>query len=257
MGYPAFFMLTENKSGNYSFLPGIAPYSAGVLAAPGFEIVHVRLGRYLPLLAGFDAIKSALKKAGRPLQSLCGMELRSPKPFTFAGFSEFNASYVDVLRRWEILFGDVNPVARTNVAPAVHPPQQPSLYAFSYTIPSAANRRTFVVAGAGELPEGSLQESDVVRRGDVSASAILEKARFVMGLMSARLKGLGVTSSEVTVTDVYTIHEFSPFLKEDLLHSLGEGRAHGVTWHYSRPPIESIEFEMDLRGCVTEVLIDC
>ena len=67
-------MLTENKSGNYSFLPGIAPYSAGVLAAPGFEIVHVRLGRYLPLQAGFDAIKAELEKAGRPLQALCGMD---------------------------------------------------------------------------------------------------------------------------------------------------------------------------------------
>lgn len=249
-------MLTENKRGNYFFLPAIAPYSAGVLAAPGFEIVHVRLGHYLPLSAGFDAIKAELEKAGRPLQSLCGMELRSPKPFTFSGFSEFNASYVDVLRRWEILLGDMNPVARTNVAPALYPPREPSLYAFSYTIPSAATRRTFVVAGAGELPEGSLQQTDVVRRGDVSAPAILEKATFVMGLMSARLKGLGVTSSEVTTSDVYTVHEFSPFLKQDLLQSLGEGRAHGVTWHYSHPPIESIEFEMDLRGCVTELLID-
>ena len=255
--YPSFFMLTENKRGNYSFLPGIAPYSAGVLAEPGFEIVHVRFSRYLPLQAGFDAMEAELKKAGRPLQALCGMELRSPKPFTFAGFNEFNASYVDVLRRWEILLGGVNPVARTNVTPAVNPPRQPSIYAFSYTIPSPVTRRTFVVAGAGELPEGSLDQGDVVRCGDVSAPAIQEKARFVMGLMSARLNGLGVSPNDVTVSDIYTIHDISPFLKEDVLRGLSDGATHGVTWHYSRPPIESIEFEMDLRGCITELMVEC
>jgi hypothetical protein len=249
-------MLTENKRGNYSFLPGIAPYSAGVLAEPGFEIVHVRFTRYLPLQAGFDAIEAEFQKAGRPLQALCGLQLRSPKPFTFSGFNEFNASYVDVLRRWQILLGDVNPVARTNVAPGVNPPLQPSIYAFSYTIPSVQTRRTFVVAGAGELPEGSLDERDVVQRGDISAPGIREKARFVMGLMSARLSGLGVSSNDITVSDIYTIHDISPFLEEELLHGLGGGGVHGVTWHYSRPPIESIEFEMDLRGCVTEQVAD-
>src|SRR5687768_13449842 len=74
MGYPSYFMLVENKRGNYSFLKGIAPYSAGVVAEAGFEVVHVRLRRYFPLQAGFDAIKAHLKRAGRPLQAMCGME---------------------------------------------------------------------------------------------------------------------------------------------------------------------------------------
>jgi hypothetical protein len=51
-------MLTENKAGNYSFLRGIAPYSAGVIAEAGFEIVHIRLASYGPLRAGFDAIEA-------------------------------------------------------------------------------------------------------------------------------------------------------------------------------------------------------
>src|SRR3954467_10202563 len=62
MSYPSFFMLTENKRGSYSFLPGIAPYSAGVLAEPGFEIVHVRFTRYVPLQAGFDAMKQRWRR---------------------------------------------------------------------------------------------------------------------------------------------------------------------------------------------------
>jgi hypothetical protein len=248
-------MLIENKRGNYSFLKGIAPYSAGVLADVGFEVVHVRFRRYLPLQAGFDAIKGHLKGSGRPLQAVCGMELRSPKPFSFTGFNQFNASYIDVLKQWDVLFDGMNPVARTNVAPQVNPPGQPSLYGFSYTIPSKATRRTFVVAGAGELPEGSLDPRDVVRRGESTAAAVQEKARFVMGLMEGRLRGLGVGWGDVTVSEIYTVHDIRPFLEEELLNRLGDGGAHGLTWHYSRPPIETIEYEMDLRGCVTEFVI--
>jgi hypothetical protein len=255
MGYPHNFMSVENKRGNYSFLKGIAPYSAGVIAETGFEVVHVRLPRYLPLRAGFDAVEAHLKKAGRPLQAMCGMELRSPKPFSFTGFHQFNRGYIDVLEKWDILFDGMNPVARTNIAPEVSPPGEPSLYGFSYTIPSKATRKTFVIAGAGELPEGSLNPHDVVRRGEYGAAAIQEKAYFVMGLMEARLKGLGVGWNDVTVTQIYTVYDIRPFLAEELFKRLDEGGAHGVTWHYSRPPIEGIDYEMDLRGCVTELVI--
>src|SRR5271170_2590942 len=102
-GLSSYCMLVENKRGNYSFLKGIAPYSAGVVAEAGFEVVHVRLPRYFPLQAGFDAVEAHLRSVGRPLQAMCGMELRSPKPFSFAGFHEFNARYVEVLKKWDIL----------------------------------------------------------------------------------------------------------------------------------------------------------
>jgi hypothetical protein len=248
-------MLVQNKRGNYSFLKGIAPYSAGVVAEAGFEVVHVRFRRYIPLREGFDAVEEHLKRAGRPLQAICGMELRSPKPFSFAGFNQFNAGYIDVLEKWDILLNGLNPVARTNIAPAVNPPGEASLYGFSYSVPSKTTRKTFVVAGAGELPEGSLEPNAVVRRGESTATAIQEKARFVMGLMEGRLRGLGVGWSDVTVSEIYTVHDIRPFLEQELLHRLEEGGAHGLTWHFSRPPIESIEYEMDLRGCATELVI--
>ena len=94
-----YLMLVENKRGNYFFLKGIAPYSAGVVAGTGFEVVHVRFARYIPLRSGFDAVEAHLKRAGRPRQAMCGMELRSPKPFSFAGFNQFNAGYIDVLKK--------------------------------------------------------------------------------------------------------------------------------------------------------------
>ena len=248
-------MLAENKRGNYHFLKGIAPYSAGVTAEAGFEIVHVRLSNYVPLRAGFHTVETHLRKAGRPLQAICGMELRSPKPFSFTGFHEFNAGYVDVLKQWDLLVAGMNPIARTNVAPAVNPPAEPTLYGFSYTVRSSAKRKTFVVAGAGELPEGSLDPHDVVRSGESSAAAIQEKMRFVIGLMEGRLKGLGVSWNDVTVTEIYSVHDIHPFLKIELLERQEQGGAHGLTWHYSQPPIEGVEYEMDLRACATELVI--
>lgn len=254
-GLCSYFMLAENTRGNYSFLKGIAPYSAGVIAAAGFEIVHVRLSRYVPLRVGSQAIEAHLREAGRPLEAICGMELRSPKPFSFSGFSEFNAGYVDVLKKWDLLVDGINPVARTNVAPAINPPAEPSFYGFSYTVRSSTKRKTFVVAGAGELPEGSLDPHDVVRAGESSPAAIQEKMRFVIGLMEGRLKGLGVSWNDVTVSEIYSVHDIHPFLETELLTRQDEGGAHGLTWHYSRPPIQSIEYEMDLRGCATELVI--
>lgn len=248
-------MLVENPKGNYSFVKGIAPYSGGAVAAGGFAIEHARFLRPPALRAGFDAVEAHLQRIGRPMQALCGMELRSPKPFTFPGFSQFNAGYIDVLKRWGILLDGLNPVARTNIAPAVAPPAKPALYGFSYTVPSKSSRRTFVVAGAGELPEGSLDPKDVVRRGDTSPAAIREKARYVMGLMEGRLHGLGAGWPDVTVTEVYTVHDIRALIEPELLDRMGLAAAHGLTWHYSRPPIESIEFEMDLRGCASELVL--
>jgi len=248
-------MRIENPKGNYSFIKGISPYSAGVAAARGFEIEHARLQPAQPLRDGFAAVDRHLKALGRPRQALCAMELRSPRPFTFQGFADFNAGYVDVLKSWQILQDGLNPVARTNVAPEVDPPAEALLYGFSYTVASERAPVTFVVAGAGELPEGSLDPHDVVRRGEDSLEALREKARFVLGLMESRMRELGGNWTSVTAADVYTVHDIYPLLEKDILPRLGAARQHGITWHYTRPPIVGIEYEMDLRGCGREIVI--
>ena len=90
-------MLLHNSQGNYSFLRGGAPYSAGAVAAEGFTVEHVRLASSMPWRAGFDAVTQHLQAAGRPRAALCGVELRSPAPLTFDGFREFNAGYAATL----------------------------------------------------------------------------------------------------------------------------------------------------------------
>ena len=60
--------LTDHPLGDYRFLPGIAPYSCGVVSAPGFEIVHVTLHRPVAYRRGFDEIERTAG-LGRAAQS--------------------------------------------------------------------------------------------------------------------------------------------------------------------------------------------
>src|SRR5260370_37226027 len=118
------------------------------------------------------------------------MGLRLPRRFHFQGFADFNAGYVDILKGWEILQDGLNPVARTNVAPEVDPPGEPLLYGFSYTVPSDRTAITFVVAGAGELAEGSLDPHDVVRRREDLPDPAAAQAPSGLGRVESRSPGL-------------------------------------------------------------------
>jgi len=241
-------MTLPSIRGGYSFLRGGKPYSAGVVASAGFAIAHVRLSSPVPWEDGFARIDAYLRAAGRPRAALCAIALRSPAALSFDGFREFNDSYVDVLKSWDLLVDGVNPVARTNVAPELDPQVQPSLYSFGYTVPSDAGARSFVVAGAGELPDGSADPRDIVRASETSEDAMAAKAEFVLGLVQDRMQGLGTTWSDVTITNIYTIHDVNALLATVVLPRIGTAGTHGVTWHYARPPIIGLEYEMDVRG---------
>lgn len=248
--------LMDHPTGNYRFLPGIAPYSCGVVSIPGYEIVHALFQRPIPYKVGFDRIAEHLKSEGRPQAALCGIELRSPTPFTFPGFAAFNGEYAAILKEWGLFVDGINPVARTNVAPVLRPPAEPSLYGFSYSRPcSISQPLTFVVAGAGELPEGILAEESIIALKDLSAWGLTRKAEFVMNLMESRLFGLGADWSLVNTIDIYTIHSLNTILPEVVLKRAGPASAHGARWHYTRPPIVHIEYEMDLRGTRSEVVL--
>ena len=249
--------LIDHPAGNYRFLPGISPYSCGVVSSSGYEIVHVTLERPVGYQAGFGVIDRILNQERRPRAALCAVELRSPRPFTFPGFAEFNADYAAILKSWGLFVEGVNPVARTNVAPVVEPPLEPVLYGFSWTKPCPIDQLpTFVVAGAGELPEGVLSRDEIVALGDLSPQGLAKKAAFVMGLMENRLRGLGVGWTQVNTVNVYTSHSLTSLLPDILLKRMGVAGRHGVRWHYTQPPIEEIEYEMDLRGIRTDLIRD-
>ena len=247
-------MLRDHPTGNYRFIPGITAFSSGVIAMPGHQIVHVTLGAPLPWRQGFAVIDKHQREQGRERTALCGIELRSPAPFTFDGFAKFNEGYRALLGEWGILVGDDNPIPRTNVAPIFAPPSEPSLYAFDYTVPGATPAPTFVVAGAGEMRDRAQGPEGIVRKGETSPEAMKEKARFVMGIMQDRMRALGADWTRATTIDVYTAYPIFGFL-EDLLKPAGPAAIHGLRWFPSRPPIQGLEFEVDLRGVARELII--
>ena len=163
---------------SYRFLPGGEPYSSGAVATPGWEVIHATLQAPVPWREGFAAIERHLRALGRPRTALCAIELRIPTPLTFAGFAEFNRGYRALLGEWGLLVDGRNPVARTNVAPVVGPPAEPSLYAFSYTVAAEeAGGPTFVAAGSGELRPGPASRASVVRPDETSADALAGEGR--------------------------------------------------------------------------------
>jgi hypothetical protein len=239
-------------AGNYAFLEGVFPYSQGVVALPGFAIERARFARPVPVAEGFRRIADLLAARGRPRTALCAAELRSPSPFSVRGFGEFNRGYVAVLEDWEIFRDGRNPVARSNVAPEIDPPSEPGFHAFCYTVPAAPAAASFVVAGSGEWPEGSRFPEDIVARGDLSPAGLAAKARWVLDMMSSRLHGLGASWDAAGVTQVYTVHDFHPLVRE----IAARARSSTLVWHYCRPPIAEIEFEMDVRGVSLERMLD-
>jgi hypothetical protein len=251
-------MLIENPRGNFHFLKGIVAYSSGVAADAGHEIVHATLRTPAPVRAGFEFIARHLQQAGRPMHAVCAIELRSPRQFTFEGFAAFNSNtYRALLDEHDMLVDGINPIARTNVVPELGPPPEPSLFAFSYTAPAraAAARRDFVVAGAGELYEDELDPRRIVRAGETSDAAMREKAAYVMQRMALRLQALGAHWDDVSVVSIYTAFDVFPWLRDEMLATIGGARAHGVRWHYTRPPIVGLEYEMDVRGVSSEIYL--
>jgi len=163
---------------------------------------------------------------------------------------------VTPLTEWGIYKDGVNPVARSNVCPEIGAPSAPGFYAFSYTVPAPALAcRSFVVAGSAEAPEGKSNYRDhIVRRGDLSADGLAEKARWVLGEMERRQAALGASWSSTSAVQVYTVHDFHSLMAREIVT---RGAAHaGVTWHYCRPPVVDIDYEMDCRGVAIEHTVD-
>src|SRR6185503_17285051 len=162
-------MLRDHPTGDYRYMPGISAFSCGTVAKPGHEIVHVTLAAPMPWRDGFARIERHLREVKRPRTALCGIELRSPAPFTFDGFAGFNEGYRKLLADWDILVGEDNPIPRTNVAPVAAAPP---------------------------------------------------------------------------------IHAL---VLDEVLTPAGPAAIHGVHWYPSRPPIQGLEYEMDMRGVAREL----
>ena len=251
-------MTRDFVAGNYRFIPAVFQYSSGACALPGFQIERVRFDRLVPLAEGFAQAATYIQNAGERLTSFCACELRSPTAFTEAGFLAFNQHYVKTLAEWGIFDGITNPVARSNVCPEIDPPAEPSFYAFSFVRPiegqDRATKPDFVIAGGAEARGGAGSYPErIVRYRDLSPAGVKEKVGFTVREMESRLAEFGFDWQHTTAAQAYTVHDFHPVMAEALV---GRGAVRsGLTWHFARPPVVDLEFEMDCRRVSREVVL--
>jgi hypothetical protein len=248
------------EAGGYRYINAVFQYSGGVAAQPGFEIERARFAKPLPLRDAYAAVEAYLKGIGRPTTAFAACELRSPEPLTDQGFDDFNRVYVKTLERWGIYKGGaepVNPVARTNVCPMYDKPAESVMHAFSYTVPVQGGgeaRPSFITSGGGEARAGSgTYRERLVRPDDTSPEGLREKVSFVADEMERRLGLLGFSWRDAVTTQAYTVQNIGHLIGE-LLAARGGCRG-GLEWHYARPPIIGLDYEMDVRGAARERVI--
>jgi len=242
----------EFTSGSYRFIPSVFQYSAGAAALPGHHVVRETFPDPIPVAQGFRIIEARLEARGLPLTRFCACELRSPGQFTDAGFKAFNELYVVKLKEWAIMTDErINPVARSNVCPHIGAPVEPSFYAFSY-VADGDGPPSAVISGGAEAREGDGPYAErIVRFEEVSADALEEKALFVADEMQRRLGLLGFGWSDTTSVQAYSVRDFHHVMAEMARRGV---TAKGLNWHYARPPVVGLEFEMDCRVVAKELV---
>ena len=208
----------------------------------------------LPMSEAFAAVEAHLTNVGRPTTAFAQCELRSPDPFSDNGFVEFNTHYVQTLERWGLYKDGVNPVARTNVCPMYDKPSESRMFGFTYTVPSDERRISFQISGSADAHTGN---APVVERaiafGDTSPEGMRTKVIFVVDEMTRRLEVLGTDWANAVSTQLYTVQNIGHLIGEELARR-GAG-AGGLNWNYARPPVQGLEFEMDVRGHAAEQVI--
>lgn len=237
-------MLIENERGNFTFIRGIGPFSAGVRARPGFAIVHAAFRPGVPLAGGYERVERHLRDLGRPLQALCGMQLRIPRPFSREGFEEFNRPYIEKLRGWGLEVDGANPITRTNVAPEVSSVSEPMLAGFFYTTSVTRDIPGWVLSGVPEIAsrDGAVK---IVAPGDTSPEGLKRKVLCILDVLTRHLAELRRDWTQATAINLYGVHDLHPLMASTILPALGTGALGGINWHYARPPVTGLELEID------------
>ena len=248
--------LVANEPGGYRFVPGQSFFSLGAIAASGFEINRAVFRRPPEFPEGLAAVEQHLRAAGRPLQALCGLELRNGRQANMQEFMTFNQKYVETLSKAGMLVAGQMPLTRSNLvvtgAEAVH-----RIHAFTYTVPASSptsQAPTFVIAGIPEVRFGP--KSEIVARDDVSANGLRQKTAFVLETIAGLLRMMGVGWRDVTGIQLYTVRDLHPLVESVVLPLIGDAAQRGIQWHYVLLPLEGGDVEIDVRSVRAELMID-
>jgi hypothetical protein len=80
-----------------------------------------------------------------------------------------------------------------------------------------------------------------------------EKVRHVVAEMERRLAALGFTWQDAVSTQAYSVQDIGAFVGPEI--AARGAAAGGLAWHFARPPVVGLEFEMDVRGAAREIAL--
>ena len=126
---------------------------------------------------------TAARRASAPAN--CGRLHHSRK----TAFAPLTKSMPARLRRWGVMTGNDNPVARSNVCPALMPPPEPSFHAFCFTVPVGGRQPDVSSLRAAASPSKGARATAKARCGSATRrpTACARKAIYVLGEMERRM----------------------------------------------------------------------
>jgi hypothetical protein len=64
-----------------------------------------------------------------------------------------------------------------------------------------------------------------------------------------------MTWADATAVNLYTVHDANSVVASTILPTLGTAAHRGLTWQYTRPPIEVMRLEIDAHAVMREIVI--
>ena len=243
----------EIPAGGYRYIPYAFQYSGGVEALAGHQIERVEFARPLPLAAGFAWIEQYLGRQGVPLVGLLCLRAALAGAVHRSRLHRVQPSVhrdAAALGRDEERQTTTRWRAATSSRRCTSRPNRASTRSASPARPTARRARSSSPAAARQATVPAPYRERIVRYGDTSPDAMRDKAVFVLGRMEERMAVLGKTWADTTATQVYAVHDLHSYLADEIVQ---RGAAqHGLIWHFARPPVEGLEYEMDCRSVPVE-----
>lgn len=247
--------LIDHPTGAFAYLPGGPPFSQGVVAHDGYQIVEWEFRHPQPLPAALHRIGHEFGLRGLGWESLVGVDLRSPVQFDGPGFAAFNADYLATLREHYPLAPDaLAPFTRTNIAPVEVYLSEPSIRAVQVIERCAAGGADFVLSGVAEIPGAPTPEETIAFR-DTSDEGLRAKVDFVVAELALRVEKLGVSTGDARSVDVYTAHRLG-WLEPVVADTFSSVGRHGLHRWLGRPPIVDLEVELGCKRLSGQVILD-
>lgn len=109
-----------------------------------------------------------------------------------------------------------------------------------------------MISGVAEVATGLAYPDDIVRPGETSADALLEKARSVLDDVAALVNRLGGVWDDAASVHLYSVHPVAFDLMRTALAGIGVVPRNGIVWHDAAPPVDGLELEVDVRRYARE-----